>query len=55
MSGAFALVNVDLNAKAGEVDAPRVGSLCTDPLPLRKKIVRGGGSLNSLRVGGLSI
>ena len=42
MAGAFAPVNVDLNAKAGEVDAPRVGSLCTDPPPLRKKIVRGG-------------
>ena len=55
MSGAFAPVNVDLNAKAGEVGPPRVGSLCTDPPPLRKKIVRGGGSLNRLRVGGLSI
>ena len=55
MSGAFALVNVDLNAKAGEVEPQRVGSLCTDPPPLRKKIVRGGESLNRLRVGGLSI
>lgn len=55
MSGAFAPVNVDLNAKAGGVEPPRVDSLCTDPPPLRKKIVRGGGSLKRLRVGGLSI
>lgn len=55
MSGAFAPVNVDLNAKAGDVEPPRVGSLCRDPSPLRKKIVRGEGSLNRLRAGGLSI
>ena len=36
MSGPFAPVNVDLNVKAGEVDAPRVGSLCKDTLPSGK-------------------
>ena len=54
MSGAFAPVDVDLNAKGGRL-TPREWVACVQtPLP-SGKILRGGGSLQRLRMGRLSI